>query len=143
MVNKSSLLSLLCGAPENSKILITTVVDDKIITVPITSAFVIRNRCRLASEVRLQCNKSHDAYAAFVSKVGVEEGTEENFLRRYAGTWQNQETFATWHFDNKYPGFDAEIRPFINIMAYSARIFSTDFIAYTYDCRIFVFKVLE
>jgi len=143
-MNKNSLIFALNDAPKNAKVLVTAVIDGKMVSVPVTSMFVVKDpQYVLNGEIRLQSDRRHDAYVAFVSMVGVKEGTEENFLERYAGTWRTRASFATHHFDDKYPGLDPEVRPFIDIEVYSQKIFSTDFTAFPHDGRVFVFKVLE
>jgi len=137
----SELLFELKDAPKNAKVLITTVIDGEIVSVPVTSMFMIKDPQR--GEIRLQFNKSHDAYTAFVSMVGVKEGTEENFTKRFVGTWRNRNTFATLHFDATYPGLLPEVRPFIHIGSYAGKIFAEDFTVIHHDGCIFVFRILE
>jgi len=139
----NELLFELKDAPPNAEVLITKVINGKMVSVPLTSMFVIKDPQHvLSGEVRLQYDSTHDAYTAFVSMVGVKEGTEDNFLKRYVGTWRNHESFATRHFDDTFPGCLPEVRSFINIKAYSQKIFAEDFTAFTHDGCIFVFKVL-
>lgn len=140
-MNKNSLLYILNDAPKNAKVFVTTMVNGELVSVPVTSMFVIKDpQYVFSGEIRIQCDKRHDAYVAFVAHEGTKAGTPDDFEKQYAGTWRNRESFATHHFDKTYPGLQAEIRQFVNITAYSARIFSTDFTAIHHDGQVFVFK---
>ena len=139
-MNKTTLLFALDGAPKKSKVVVTMLVDGKVVSKPVTSVFVVRDpQHTFEGEIRIQGDKRDDAYVAFVSRVGVTEGTVENFTRRYVGAWGTRDAFARNHFDNTYPLSD-KIRPFINIQAYSEKIFAEDFMAIDHNGRVFIFK---
>ena len=133
-MNKSDLLIALNRVDRNDEIFVTgRDSEGKHKLWPVTSVAVC------GEQIRIQLDEKDDAYAAYMSMVGIEAGTVENFKRDFCGMWGNKLSFATTHFQNKY-NVPFDIRPFINYNAYCNSIFKTDFHANELGGKFYIFK---
>ncbi len=133
-MHKNDLLMVLNDAKRNDKIYVTgRDSEGRHKLFPVTSVAVC------GEQIWIQFNLSDDAFAAYVSWVGVEAGTKENFVRDFKGIWGGKLSFAVHRFQNKYL-VGKEVEPFIDYNAYRDSIFKTDFHAVELSGHIYIFK---
>lgn len=133
-MNKNVLLMTLNGAKRNDKIFITgRDSEGKRKLFPVTSVAICDE------QIWIQLDEKDDAFAAYVSWVGVEAGTIENFARNFVGMWGSKYSFAANHFQNKFT-IPKDVEPFINYNVYCDSIFKTDFHAVELAGHTYIFK---
>ena len=133
-MHKNDLLMVLNDAKRNDKIFVTgRDSEGKRKLFPVTSVALCDD------QIWIQFESKDDAFAAYVSWVGIEAGTMKNFKRDYLGVWYGKLSFAMNHFRNRYL-VGKEVEPFIDYNAYHDSIFKTDFHAVELSGHIYIFK---